>query len=296
MGPRKDYFDAYVTKADGFLAYDKLKRNYEIGSVEKLKDKAQSGNYLRLNIDSCSLYTEGDIELQVEFGQLKMNSVGRTLSNVEMKNFQSDIMMSLDFFFSEEALDIFSGELNSTQGLKAFDLNDPFYKIALRNFIGDEPAKIMESEMGLLGYYREVPAEFNKKLVLSNIRLKWDQNSRSYIFHGPVGILRAGKTAVNKDVETYIQLSKRSSGDFLDIYFKVSNSVWYYFAYNPGSFQATSSNKGFNSTILEIKDSSRKLKVPPGQTGYEYALAPDRRAQLFLRNYMAIEDAENASR
>ena len=93
-----------------------------------------------------------------------------------------------------------------------------------------------------------------------------------------------------------MQLSKRSSGDLLDIYFKVSNSLWYYFGYNPGSFQVTSTNRTFNSVVLDLKASARKLKVGPGQTGFIYALAPERRAELFLRRFLDIEDAANQNK
>jgi hypothetical protein len=154
----------------------------------------------------------------------------------------------------------------------------------------------MESELGLLGYYKETPPEFNKNLILSNIQLKWDQNSRSYIYHGPVGVLRAGNIQINKNVETYMQLNKRGSGDQLDIYFKVNSGLWYYFGYAPGSFQVTSTNRAFNQVVLQLKDSARKLKVRSGQKGYIYALAPERRAELFLRRFMDIEDAANQNK
>jgi len=292
LGPRKDYFDAYITTSDGFLTYDKRGQNYKISSPEKLNDESLPGNYLRMNIDSCSLYYEGKMNLQVDFGQLKINSAGSTVSNIRNNTFNAKLLMSLDFFFSDEALSVFASELDSMTDLKPFDLNDPFYKLALRDFIGSEKAEVMEAELGLLGYYREIPSEFNKKLVLSNIHLKWDPDSRSYIYHGPVGVLRAGAVPINKNVETYLQLSKRGSGDLLDIYFKLDDNTWYYFGYNPGSFQVTSSNRRFNDIIFQLKDSSRKMKVPPGQMEFIYTQAPDRRVQLFLRRFMNIEDAE----
>ncbi len=296
ISPRKDYFDAFITTAEGFLRYDKIKQNYEIGPLEKLIDLGVPGNYLRLNTDSCVLYSEGQLNFQVEYGQLKINAVGKSLSRIESGTFTSDALLSLDFFFSQEALTFFANELDSLPDLKPFDLNDPFYKLALRNFIGADKAELMESELGLLGYYKEIPPEFAKKMVLSNVHLVWDQNSRSYIYHGPVGVLRVGSIPINKNVETYIQFSKRSSGDLLDIYFKVNSREWYYFGYNPGSFQVTSSNSTFNNIILELKDSARKLRVPPGQMGYIFALAPERRAELYLRRFMDIEDANKPDR
>ena len=44
------------------MYYDKNKRAFEIGSVEKLADPMVPGNFLRLDTDSCNLYGEGKIK------------------------------------------------------------------------------------------------------------------------------------------------------------------------------------------------------------------------------------------
>jgi len=147
-----------------------------------------------------------------------------------------------------------------------------------------------------MGSYKEIPPDFNKSLVLSNIHLRWNQEARSYIYHGPVAVIRAGNTQINKNVETYLKLTKRSSGDLLDLYFQVHGESWYYFGYTPGSFQVVSSNKEFNEIVLQLKDNVRKMKVGSGQPGFIYALAPDRRVQLFLRSFFEMEDAEKQNR
>jgi hypothetical protein len=95
-------------------------------------------------------------------------------------------------------------------------------------------------------------------------------------------------------VEAYIEFSKRGSGDLLDIYFVIDKNTYYYFGYTPGSLQVTSSNRTFNSIVFSLKDTNRLLKVKPGSTGFIYALAPDRRVDLFLRRYMEGENDEGS--
>ena len=296
LGPHMDYFDAYINRADGFIRYDNSGQFFEIGPKIKFADKSAPGNYLKLDVDSCKLLSEGNIDFQVRYGQLKIKTVGQAENNLETGKFQSNVIMSLDFFFSQEALTILAHQLDSLPDLKPFDTKDPLYTLALRNLIGSDKAEDMQNELSLLGYYKDIPEEFNKNMVLSNVQLKWDQNSRSFLYHGPVGVIRIGNTQINKYVETYIQLSKRGSGDLFDIYFKVNNSTGYYFGYNPGSLQVSSTNREFNSIVMDLKDSVRKLKVRPGQTGFIYALAPDRRAELFLRRFMESEDEINNQR
>jgi hypothetical protein len=72
----------------------------------------------------------------------------------------------------------------------------------------------------------------------------------------------------------------------------VNNRTWYYFGYNPGSLQTISTNRKYNQIVLDIKDSERKVKTRIGETGFIYSAAADRRAQLFLRRFMAGEDGE----
>ncbi len=286
---RKDYFDTYLTHADGMLRYDKYNEHYEIGSIAKLTDKSLPGNYLRLDTDSCYEFSQGNIDFSVDYGQMKVIAKGTAVQDMVSNSFETNVLLGVDFHFSPLALTILGKELDSLPVLKPYDLTNPFYRLALRDLIGLESAEVMETEQGLYGNYKAVPESFKKNLLLSNVKLKWNQNTRSFRYHGPVGVIRVGDKAINKEVEAYIEFSKRGSGDLLDIYFVVDKSTFYYFAYNPGSLQVTSSNKEFNNIVYTLKASERKLKVKPGEPGFIYALAPDRRVELFLRRY---EEAE----
>jgi hypothetical protein len=294
LSGRNDYFDSYLTKADGFLRYDKYHEHFEIGKIDKLSDKSMPGNYLRLETDSCYEYAEGQIDFDLNFGQMKMSATGNAIHDIDKNIYKTNILMSVDFFFSSEALTVFGRELDSLSNLKAYNLTSPFYKLALRDFIGSGNAAAMENELGLYGNYKSVPENFNKSMILSGIKLKWNQNTRSFRYHGSVGVIRIGNQAINKEVEAYIEFSKRGSGDLLDIYFVIDKNTYYYFGYTPGSLQVTSSNRTFNSIVFSLKDTNRLLKVKPGSTGFIYALAPDRRVDLFLRRYMEGENDEGS--
>ena len=149
----------------------------------------------------------------------------------------------------------------------------------------------METELGLYGNYKVVPENFNKSLILSDIKLKWNQNTRSFRYHGPVGVIRVGNHAVNKEVEAYIELSKRGSGDLLDIYF------WYWIKTRIIILDIT---REVCRLLLRIKHLTQLFKLKgfrqktkrlnPDQPGYIYALAPDRRVELFFRRYMDADE------
>ena len=102
LSGRKDYFDTYLTHADGMLRYDKYNEHYEIGSIEKLTDKSLPGNYLRLDTDSCYEYGEGKIDFSVDFGQLKISTVGNAVHDMVKNTYESNVLMGVDFFFSSD--------------------------------------------------------------------------------------------------------------------------------------------------------------------------------------------------
>jgi hypothetical protein len=286
---KKDYFDNYISSAEGYLMYDLPNNRYEIAHLDKLSDSLSNGNYMHLDPNSCVVYSEGKIDLLTNFGQLKLDAFGKIWNDMENDSFKAEVMLALDFFFSQDALNIFSSNIDSLADLKAFDPTNPLYKLALQEMVGSKSALRMSNDLGLYGAYRDVPDEFKKSIIISNANLTWNMNTRSYRYNGKIGIVRVGDKQVNKEAEVYIELSKRASGDLLDLYFKLNDNNWYYFGYNPGSFQVTSSNRQFNSIVYELKDNQRKMNVKPGEQSFIYALAPERRAELFLRRFMDEE-------
>jgi len=287
---RKDYFDAYLTNASGYLTYDRENSYYEIADLTKLSDSTATGNYLRLTSYPCLTYSEGKIDYLVNYGQLKLSAFGKAYHDIESDEFVSDAFLAFDFFFSQDALAVFSTELDSLPGLKAYDVTQPVYRIGLFEMVGAETARNMSADLSLYGNYRTVPPAFKKTLILSNVTLTWNGNTRSFRYHGDVGIVRIGEKQINKQSEIYLELSRRASGDLLDIYFVLNDRTWYYFGYNPGSLQVVSSNPLFNNVVFSLKDNQRKLSTRPGEPSYIYSLAPERRAQLFLRRYLTEDD------
>ncbi len=289
---RQEFFDALITSAYGYLRYDRFARRYEVGPLEKLANKANPGNYMALDISSCMAYSEGDINYQVNYGQLNIKAVGDAFDNTSADTFSTKALMTMDFFFSEEALSEFGRDLDSLTTLSPYDLTDPFYKKSLKELVGADAAERMDADIGLYGEYRNIPEAFKRNLILSGVRLKWNQFTRTFRYHGDVAIIRVGDKLINKKAEAYIELTKRSTGDLLDIYIVLDDRTWYYFGYNPGSLQTVSSNRKYNGIVFDLKPGLRKVKTRMGLAGYIYSLAADRRAQLFLRRF--ISSGENA--
>lgn len=292
LSSRKDYFDANISSASGELIYDPDGEDYIISTPEKLADQTLPGQYLRLETDSCLVYGEGSINLNLDYGLVKMVSTGNATHKIEEEDFEARLILGMDFPFSELALEVMGAEIDSLPYLDPVDLYDPHYQLAMKDLLGSEMALELERQLGLLGSYEEIPAKWKHTIFFSDLPLKWNQNSRSFRYKGMVGIGNIGDIQVNKKVEAYIEFVERGSGDVFDIYLKANDRTWYYIAYSPGGLQVLSSNRTFNQIVFDLKENDRRIKGRVGQAPYVYSLAARRRLDLFINRFLEYEEEQ----
>jgi hypothetical protein len=290
LSGRKDYFDANITTASGELSYDPELESYIIAQPEKLEYPDWPGNYLRLDTRQCQVYGEGRINLNLDYGLVKIVSTGNATHSLPEEEFKTRLILGLDFHFSEDALKIMGAEIDSLPNLEPVDLTDPFYRLAMKDLLGSELANTLEKQLGLTGTYEEIPDQWKHTIFFSDLPLKWNQDSRSFRYNGAVGIGNIGDIQVNKKVQAYVELVEKGSGDIFDIYLKVDDNTWYYIAYTPGGLQVLSSNRRFNELVFDLKAADRRVKGKVGQGSYIYSLAAPRRLDLFLDRFLEYEE------
>lgn len=294
LSGRKDYFDANITQASGLLLYDPARESYIISTPEKIADSTLPGLYLRLETATCRLYGEGTIDLTLDYGQVKLTAAGNAQHRVSEDEFSANLALGLDFYFSEDALEIMGSEIDSLQDLEPADLTHPRYQLAMRDLLGYEQAGKLERELALTGMYEEIPPAWQHTIFFNEIPLKWNQDTRSFRHNGKVGIGNIGDIQVNKKVDAYVELVERGSGDVFDIYLQVDRRTWYYIAYSPGGLQVLSSNNTFNTIVFDLKASDRRVRSRLGEAQYVYSLAAQRRLELFLERFMEYETEDES--
>ena len=290
LSGRKDYFDAGITSASGELIYDPEGGNYIISTPEKIADQNWPGKYLRFETEKCQVYGEGPINLNLEFGQVKMVSTGNAIHRIGEGEFETRLVLGMDFPFSPEALKVMGAEIDSLLYLDPVDLTDPHYLLAMKDLLGRDLANKLERQVGLTGTYEEIPPQWRHTIFFNDLSLKWNQDSRSFRYNGMVGIGNIGDIQVNKKVEAYVELVERGSGDVFDIYLRADDDTWYYIAYTPGGLQVLSSNRRFNQIVFDLKPADRRVKGKVGQPQYIYSLSARRRLDLFIDRFLEYEE------
>lgn len=290
LSPKKSNNDSYVLPADGFLFFDKGTREYRISNKEKLVENSLPGNYLSLNTAACKVYGEGKINLGGDFGQVKIESFGSGTHLLRTDSTLFDMIMSIDFFFDDGAIGKMSEAIASSTDLKATDLSRPVFEKGLREMLGKEQADKLISQLNLYGSYKKFPDELKKTLFLNDVKMKWNNTTRSYTSTGQIGIGNINKTQINKFVDGSIELIKKRGGDILNIYLQVDDNHWYYFNYTRGAMLAVSSLESFNTSIKELKPDKRKKAGEKGVPDYNFNICPPSKKTLFLRKTKTVEE------
>ena len=276
------FSDPELVYSSGVVTYDKVSSQYRVADTSRLDNPSAAGSLMSFDGGRCVLRGEGTINLTADLGQVKLVANGVAQHFIIPDSTIARVMTAIDFFFSEDALKVFTGDLASNN-LRATNLSDPVYKSGLTALVGQQQAARLISEVSTFGVYRKFPDELDRTLVLSDLNLGWNEDLRSFISSGPIGISNIHKEPVNKYTNGFVEIGKRRNGDLLNIYLEIAPTVWYFFSYSNGVMQAISSNIAFNDALTTMKDSNRRLKVADNEPAYQFIVSTGEKRNTFLR-------------
>lgn len=284
LSPRKGRTDVSVVTADGYLFFDKASREYRISNKEKLIERSLPGNYISFNTKSCLVYGEGKMNLGSDLGQVMLLPVGNATHNTVNQSTSFDLVVALDFFMNDKAMNVLVDDINAATGLSATEAARPTFQKALNEIVGKEKADKFITQLNLYGSYRKFPDELKFTFFFSDIKLNWNQKTRSYISEGKLGLASINKDQINKYIPGTMMLERKKSGDVLTLYLELDNGKYYTFSYSNGIMLVYSSNEKFTTIIKELKDDDKVKEGEKGQKKYKFTLSsPNDRNQLLKK-------------
>lgn len=291
MSKRKLYSDIPVIAADGFLTYNHDSALYMVGPLEKMKYKNSAGNYSELSVTNCHQKSMGSIDLGARLPHFEIKSGGVINHDVKENTFDLDIATTFDFMMDDAAMKIMAADVDT---LNAYGPADISKGVAFKGLVerwGLKDALVLTKASK--ENKKSLPATFNQSMHLTNVHLKWNHKTRSYRSTGNLTIVSILGRSINKNVEAYMEITRRRSGDLFDLYFKINETTWYYIAYTPGVLHVLSSNKAFNEPLLEIKGDKRRIKGEHGIVAYNYVVSTLDKKNRFLKRWAADNKGEN---
>ena len=283
LSQKKSWSDIQLVDAKGMLYFEKETGKYKIASLEKLADLTLPGEILTFDKNYCILNGEGKLNFGTNYDLLKMTSAGKVVHNLDSSRVNIEAVLAFDFHFSNEALKIMSDEIRLMPKLTAVKLNSEFITKAMNDLLGTAQASRIKEDVDLFGTAKNVPKEFNYKLLLNDVKLYWNEPTSSFRSKGKIGIGFIGTQPINVYVDGYVEIQRRRSGDLLDIYLKADESTWYYFSYFRGVMMTQSGNNSYNSLITSIKLNDRKHPESTIRIPYTYMIAVEDRLKKFLQ-------------
>ena len=291
VSPRKRYSNLPIMTAGGFLTYNEKQKKYIIGSKERIADPDTTGNILTLQQNSCNMYGEGSIDLTANLGQIKINTKGDGLYNLEKDRFDLNLLMTVDFYLPDACLKYIADTLSKLTSLRPISLQNKAYKKRIREILPYDEANEMFKQQNIFGKVNIVPKQLATTFVFSELGIKWNKERTAWESTGDIGIANILGAQINRKVQGNLVITRKRSGDSFDLYLKISEDHWYYFNYKRGLMQVYSSEDAFNEIITNIKGSDRKLKIKRGESSYVFFLSDKRKLDKFLKRIGVIKSS-----
>lgn len=285
--------DIDVISADGFLGFNKEKGEYIITNREKFVEEALPGNYLSLNTFNCKVYAEGKMDLGADLGQVKLNSFGIATHSTINDSASFNLMTTLDFFFDKGALKKMAKDVEVyLNTLDPVDFGNTTFNKGIIEIMGKDKGDKIISDLNLYGNIKKIPDEFEKTFLLSNVEMKYDKTSRSFVSVGKIGLGAINKNEIYRQVPGNIQIKKQKGGDILNFYIELDPRTWYYFTFFKGVMSAVSSNAEFNNDIKNLKPKDRKMEVKSGP-GYQFNTCSPAKRDQFVRKMKMMKASDD---
>lgn len=285
VSPRRGTGDNDLISVGGFIYYDKSSSEYRISNKEKIKELTVPGNYISLNASGCQVYAEGAFKMYNNLGQIKLKSFGSANHNLVNDTLKFNLVMALDFFFENSAIKLISEKMDASTSLLPVPFSRPIYDRSLVEMLGKKEADKLIAQVNLYGAFKRIPDELEHTLFLSDVTMKWNQATKSFVSVGPIGVGIILKNQHNKYLKGKIEIVQKKSGDFLNIYLEDDNSNWWFFSYSTGTMAAISSDEKFNTIIKELKPEKRKMDKEKGDAPYQFILGTANKKSAFLRKF-----------
>lgn len=262
--------DPVIIGATGLLQFNEDSKEFQIGSIDKLLNRGELGNYLALNTETCSISGDGNINLGMNYGDVTVQSVGVVNYDSGKKettmNLTSKFLMPIDKGLLEDVAE----KLVVVEDLKPLDFNTTTVEQAALEWAGRAESDKMKSAYTINGEMI-VPKEMQSAITITGIKLS------SFDVKGmkEKGLISTDENAyivsmfgesVYKKVpfKVFFQKSQKElNSDKFGLQINVP-TLDYYFDYTmdkkDGLMKILSGDTEFTGKMSAIKDDKKKIK------------------------------------
>lgn len=282
--------DPIVMTANGFLQYNQGAKEFQIGSLEKLINRKEKGNFIALHTESCSMNGDGEIELGMDFGEVDIDAVG--IVNYDQNTGETSMSITAKYMMKIDKglLQDVAERINDLEGLKPMDFNSTTLEQAMLQWDDLKTADDFRSK------YTIDPTSIKKApgtlgdaaFTITGIRLssfKSDMQQTGLITNVQSAVL---VNMYGKPVMKYVpfrafyqQIYSGGGGDKFSALIDIPGGMDYMFSYEmikkSGLMLINTGDSEFSTALKDLKEDKRKSK----NFKYEVTSNPVVRKKLF---------------
>jgi hypothetical protein len=289
---RKSYYsDTLMMSVDGIITTRKKGSEFLISAPQDAgiaENKYPSWPFMSLNTNECKIIASGEINFGTDLGKVEMKAFGQTEHYTIPDSTTFNAFITLDFFFSEDALKYMAMSLKAAN-TAGVETSGPVSEIAYNLLLGEEGAKDLIFDLNSFGTVRNIPDELNKTLIISEVRLVYHPETRSFVSEGQIGVGMVGEQTVNKYFDGHMEIVRKRSGDIIQIYLEIDRRHWYFFNHTGNLMQTISSENDYNRIITDEDAGDRMDKKEKGEATYRYIISTTQKKNRFLRAIRALK-------
>ena len=98
-------------------------------------------------------------------------------------------------------------------------------------------------------------------------------------------IISVKNNTINRKAKVIGEITKKRSGNVLDLFISMDDKVWFYFRFTNGMMHTLSSDAAYNNTIQTLDAKERKAKSAMGEKSFIFILSPISKLNKLLKRH-----------
>ena len=272
LSPLQNDLDPVVMKATGLLQYNVDAKEFQIGSVDKLLNRGEKGNFLSLHTESCILDGNGVINLGMNYGDVNVSSVGVVNYNPKKGETTMNLTAKFNMPMDKGLMQDLAVKMAAVEDLKPLDFNSSTLEQAVLEWSGREEADKMKADYTINGELK-YPKGLESALTITGLKIKsFDiktMQERGFISTSETASIvcmygkPVFKTVPFKAFFLQSYSLSETVGDKFGLQINIP-TLDYYFDYSmeakDGTMRIISGDPDFVTAVNAIKEDKRKIK------------------------------------
>ena len=301
LQPKEDEDDLEILSASGGLTFDRKKKEFKIGTREKLQGEVYKGSTVAFNDEALTITSAGFLKFPYDFEDktINMKMAGFWKEDMRKNELSTDLLMAINMeVIPEEALEklattfnymLINDETNNIDFMQRSFLESAAELLDEENKGERETEKLVRNVQDYMVYTdikmaEQIPSTF----LISGVNFNYDKRLRTMYCDSKVGLIGINGKSINKQVNAKIvyQFGTISSEgekqpDKISIYLEVDAFNWVYLRFEEETVYTVSSY--FDEYNIIVDEAINKRR---SDEGFIVEMASEDEKNQFLQDFI----------